>query len=66
MVEGAPLLREYAVIPHRGFESLPLRQSFPKSLLYRNIEHVAQQAKILSGGFLNAEHDCPASINAES
>ena len=30
VVEGAPLLREYAVIPHRGFESLPLRQNFPK------------------------------------
>ena len=25
MVEGAPLLREYALIAHRGFESLPLR-----------------------------------------
>ena len=24
--EGAPLLREYGLIPHRGFESLPLRQ----------------------------------------
>ena len=33
MVEGAPLLREYAVIPHRGFESLPLRQNILKSLL---------------------------------
>ena len=27
VVEGAPLLREYAVIPHRGFESLPLRHT---------------------------------------
>ena len=26
MVEGAPLLREYGFIAHRGFESLPLRQ----------------------------------------
>ena len=25
VVEGAPLLREYALIAHRGFESLPLR-----------------------------------------
>ncbi len=28
MVESAPLLREYGLIAHRGFESLPLRQSF--------------------------------------
>ena len=28
MVEGAPLLREYGFIAHRGFESLPLRQLF--------------------------------------
>ena len=26
MAEGAPLLREYGLIAHRGFESLPLRQ----------------------------------------
>ena len=26
VAEGAPLLREYGLIPHRGFESLPLRQ----------------------------------------
>ena len=26
MAESAPLLREYGLIPHRGFESLPLRQ----------------------------------------
>ena len=26
MVESAPLLREYRVIPYRGFESLSLRQ----------------------------------------
>ena len=25
MAESAPLLREYGLIPHRGFESLPLR-----------------------------------------
>ncbi len=25
--EGAPLLREYRLIPYRGFESLPLRQA---------------------------------------
>ena len=28
MAEGAPLLREYGAIPHRGFESLSLRQRF--------------------------------------
>ena len=27
--EGAPLLREYGLIAHRGFESLPLRQTDP-------------------------------------
>ncbi len=27
VVEGAPLLREYGLIAHRGFESLPLRHS---------------------------------------
>ena len=27
MAEGAPLLRAYRLIPYRGFESLPLRQS---------------------------------------
>ncbi len=27
VVEGAPLLREYGLKAHRGFESLPLRQS---------------------------------------
>ncbi len=26
VAEGAPLLREYRLIPYRGFESLPLRQ----------------------------------------
>ena len=26
MAEGAPLLREYGLIAHRGFESHPLRQ----------------------------------------
>ena len=26
MAEGAPLLREYGLKAHRGFESLPLRQ----------------------------------------
>ena len=26
MAEGAPLLREYGLIAHRGFESLSLRQ----------------------------------------
>ena len=26
VAEGAPLLREYGLITHRGFESLPLRQ----------------------------------------
>ena len=26
--EGAPLLREYGLITHRGFESLPLRHLF--------------------------------------
>ena len=26
MAEGAPLLREYRLIPYRGFESLSLRQ----------------------------------------
>ena len=30
MVEGAPLLREYGLIAHRGFESLPLRHSGTK------------------------------------
>ena len=30
LAEGAPLLREYGLIAHRGFESHPLRQrSFP-------------------------------------
>ena len=28
VAEGAPLLREYRLIPYRGFESLPLRQDF--------------------------------------
>ena len=27
VVEGAPLLREYALIAYRGFKSLPFRQS---------------------------------------
>ena len=27
MAEGAPLLREYRLIPYRGFESLSLRQT---------------------------------------
>ncbi len=31
MAEGAPLLREYGLIPHRGFESLPLRQPLARS-----------------------------------
>ena len=34
MAEGAPLLREYALIAHRGFESLPLCQLYLNRQLY--------------------------------
>ncbi len=34
MAEGAPLLREYGLIAHRGFESLSLRH-YPNSIFFR-------------------------------
>ncbi len=33
MAEGAPLLREYGLKAHRGFESLPLRHMNKKALV---------------------------------
>jgi hypothetical protein len=35
VAEGAPLLREYGLITHRGFESLPLRQFVDNLLIQR-------------------------------
>ena len=42
VVEGAPLLREYALIAYRGFESLPLRhhilaENYPIKTVYLKI-----------------------------
>ncbi len=34
VAEGAPLLRVYGLIAHRGFESLPLRHPVLKILLF--------------------------------
>ena len=35
MAEGAPLLREYRLIPYRGFESLSLRHMISETFLNR-------------------------------
>ncbi len=37
MAEGAPLLREYGLIAHRGFESLPLRQLSQKNQIKSSV-----------------------------
>ncbi len=44
MAEGAPLLREYGLIAHRGFESLPLRHY---SKTYHNHKTVAEPSVFL-------------------
>ena len=61
MVESAPLLREYRVIPYRGFESLPLRQirknkNLHKEKIFKLSESLVNYGEIinvseLSGGF---------------
>ncbi len=43
--EGAPLLREYGLIPHRGFESLPLRQ-YNRFFWYRRARSSARQQRL--------------------
>ena len=42
VAEGAPLLREYRLIPYRGFESLSLRQ-----ILILSIQNVQSPTQII-------------------
>ena len=54
MAEGAPLLREYAVIPYRGFESLPLRHYFLFVPLAARTPHNFHLQIIFDTGFIGA------------
>ena len=62
MAEGAPLLREYTVTPYRGFESLPLRHTFGRSLLMRRTPFVlwglfelVSQVSLKMSGFVSTK-----------
>ena len=58
--EGAPLLREYRLIPYRGFESLPLRQNF-------RLEGIgaARLGRRGSSGAFQEEKDCVSRLMGE-
>ena len=76
MVEGAPLLREYGLKAHRGFESLSLRQlnrpakaglfnwrrdEFDKSLTRDQANEIFKRLKSLSSTFCGSSSRMPGS-----